>query len=112
MQHDQGRNTSLAFLDCSKCYERAGHNVAGSRALLAGLPGRIANSVFFDMHGADRHIKAQGAVAPPRCGNRGLVAGCAFAKDILQAFLAEPLRQCPTGQPRDSVDDITYPTYL
>lgn len=59
------------------------------------------------MYGVDWHITAHGAVAQPRRGNRGLVAGCAFAADILKAFLAEPLRQCPTGHPRDYVDDIT-----
>lgn len=47
-----------------------------------------------------------GADAPPQRGNRGLVAGCAFTEDILKAFLAQPLRHCPMGQPQDYVDDI------
>lgn len=46
LQHHQGRSTLLALLDCSKCYERVGHVVAGSRALASGLPGRIANMIF------------------------------------------------------------------
>lgn len=59
------------------------------------------------MYGADRYSKAHGAVAPPRRRHRGDVAGCAFAKDILKTFLAEPLRQCPTRHPWDYVDGIT-----
>lgn len=53
------------------------------------------------------HVTTHGAAAGPRNGHRGLIAGCAFAKDIPKAFLAHPLRQCPTGRPRDYVDDIT-----
>lgn len=49
----------------------------------------------------------RGAVAGPRTGDRGLIAGCAFAKDIHKAFLSDPLHQCPTGRPRGYVDDIT-----
>lgn len=70
------------------------------------LPRHISNLVF-DTYGADRHLEVLGAVAPLRRGRWGLVAGCALAKDILKAFLAEPLRQCPTNQLRDYVDDIT-----
>lgn len=73
--------------------------------MASGLPGRIANMIF-DMYAADRHIKVHGAVAGPRIGHRGLIAGCAFAKDILKAFLIQPLQQCPTERPRDCVDDI------
>lgn len=106
LQHRQGRSTLMGLLDCIKCFGRVGHAMAGGRALMSGLPGRTTNMVF-SVHGADRHIKAHGAVAPPQRGNRGLIAGCAIAKDFLKAFLAEPLRQCLAGQPRDHVDDMT-----
>lgn len=89
-QHYHGCRTLLAFLECSKCYERVGHATAGSRVLASGLPGRIANMIF-NMYGADGYIKAHGAVSAPRSGNRGLLAGCALAKDILKAVLSAPL---------------------
>lgn len=42
------------------------------------------------MYAADRHVKSHGAAAKPMRGTMGLVAACAFAKDILNAFLAGP----------------------
>lgn len=105
-QHYQGRSTLMAFLDCSKCYERVGHITAGNLVLASRLPGRIANMIF-NTYGAERYIKAHGAVAQPRSGHRGLIAGCAFAKGILKAFLQTPLQRCPSRRPRDYVDDIT-----
>lgn len=35
------------------------------------------------------------------------MAGCAFAKDMLKALLAQAKRQCPPGRPQDYVDDTT-----
>lgn len=96
----QSKHTSLAFLDCSKCYEREGHKLAGGRAVGTRLRPRVANMVF-DMSKGDRHIKAHGAVA------HELVAGCAFAQDILTAFMVTIKTECPEGEPRDYVDDIT-----
>lgn len=48
-----------------------------------------------------------GRFALPHRGNHGLVAGCAFAKDDLKAFLAPVKAECPEGKPRDYVGDIT-----
>lgn len=39
LRDHHGQSTLLAFLDCSKCYERVGHAVAGSRARISGLRG-------------------------------------------------------------------------
>lgn len=42
----QGKHALLAFLDCSKRFERVGHKLAGDRAVATGLQSRIANMVF------------------------------------------------------------------
>lgn len=104
VQQYTGKCTLLTSLACRECYERVGHRQAGDRVLRSGVPGRVANMVF-DMSTSGRHVWAHGAMARPRQGNRGLVAGCAFAKDILKAFLAEPFSQCP--EDHGTVDDIT-----
>lgn len=62
---------------------------------------------MIDLYKGDRHVKACGAVAQPHNGNHGLVAGCAFAKDILKAFMATSKTECPEGKPREYVDYIT-----
>ena len=38
--------------------------------------------------------------------NAGLIAGCAFAKDVLTSFL-DPIKQVMEAECRDYVDDIT-----
>lgn len=100
----EGKHTLLAFLDCSTCYERVGHALDGERAAASGMQGRVADMVFV-MYQGDRHVRAHGAVAQPRRGNHGLVAGCAFPKDILKAFLRPLKEECPGGRPRDYVGD-------
>lgn len=85
----QGQHTLLAFLVCSKCYERVGH----------------AN-VVFDMYKGSKHIRAHGAVAQPRSGHHGSVAGCAFARDRLKSFIGPLQRECPNGRPRDYIVDL------
>lgn len=101
----QGKHTLLAFLDCSKYYEIAGHNLAGDRAINTRLQARVANMVF-DMYKRDRHVKPHGTLAQPRTGNHGLVASCAFAKDTHKACTATLKNNCAEGRPRDYVDDI------
>lgn len=93
-QHYHGEHSLLAFVDCSKCYERAGHALAGQRAFRSGLAVWVANMVF-DAHKGHRHIKVYGAVARPRTGGNGLVAGCVFAKDILKAFWRRSKNNAP-----------------
>lgn len=96
LQHMRGRHTLLAFL--SKCYERVGRALAGARAVASWIQGKVVNMVF-DLHQGDRHVRAHGAVAQPRRGNHGLVAGCAFAKDILKACTRPLKQECPGGRP-------------
>lgn len=60
-----------------------------------------------DMYTEGRHATVHGAVARPRTRNHGLVAGCAFAKDILRASMAPIKTECLEVRPRDYVDDIT-----
>lgn len=108
VKHYHGDHILLAFLDCSKSYERVGHALAGARALQSGLAARVANMAF-DMYKGHRYVKVHGAVARPRTGGHGPVAGCAFAKDMLKALLAPIKEECPRGKPRDYIDDINYP---
>lgn len=96
-----GKHILLACLDCSKCYESVGHQLAGDKAVGTGLQPRVAN-VIFDMHNGDRRDKAL-----PEEGNQGLVAGCAFAKGILKAFMTAIKTECPERKLRDCVDDTT-----
>lgn len=79
---DQGRRAMLAFLDCRKSKLGPSH-------------GRDPNQVEY-MHLGGRHVKAHGAVARMHC-----------CEGSPQAFLAEPLQQCPLGKPRDYVGDVT-----
>lgn len=65
--------------------------------------------MVFDMCQGYRHVRAHGAVAQPRRGNHGLVAGCAFAKDLRKAFI-HPVKQewsAQEGGPGTCVHDIT-----
>lgn len=96
----------LAFLDCSKCCERVGQALAENRAREAGLRGRGANMVL-DTYGGHRHVKAHGAVAPLRTGGHGLVVGCAFAKDILEACLAPIKTECLHRRQRNALGPCT-----
>lgn len=70
---------------CRKCYERTNHTLAGSRALASGLAVRVANMVV-DMCTRFRHVNVQGVVSQIHSGDHGVVAGCVFAKDLLEAF--------------------------
>lgn len=63
--------------------------------------------MVFDMSQGDRYARVHGAVAQPRRGKRGLGAICAFAQDILKAFIRPLKQECPGGRPRDYVDDVT-----
>lgn len=36
-----------------------------------------------------------------------MLEGCAFAKDLLKAFIGPLKRECPGGRPWDYADDIT-----
>lgn len=58
-----------------------------------------------------RRVKAHGAVAKPGAGNHGLLAGCAFAKDILKASLALVKKACEGERPKREVDDTTLYVY-
>ena len=84
--HWAGEHVLIAFLDCSKCYERIEHSIAGQDTVATGCPDTIANMVFHQYAG-NRIVRAHGAAAKPLQGNHGLIAGCSYAKDILKAFL-------------------------
>lgn len=70
-----------------------GHAAAGKPAMDSGMAVCVANRVF-DMCGGCRHVRAHCAVAKPKVGRHGLVAGCAFAKDILKDFLGQAKHVC------------------
>jgi len=100
-----GQHALLAFLDCSKSDERVGHALAGERAEQSGMPLALLNLIM-SVYSDPRLVRAHGAVAMPAPGNHGLIAGCAFAKDVLKTFLsvATPLHF------RDYVDDMALMT--
>ena len=65
----------------------------------------IANLVI-DLYQGQRRIKVHGATSRTLRAKAGIIAGCAFAKDVLKAFL-EPTREVMQAECRDYVDDIT-----
>ena len=95
--------TIARFLDCSKCYERVSHEEAYKRTIESGCPVVLAN-IIFDQYGCTRIIRVHGAEGHAGVASSGLLAGCAFAKDILKGFLAPLIKGKPSR--RDYVDDI------
>lgn len=89
----------LAFLDCSKCYDRVGRAKAAERAMQRVTPHEIANMVL-DMYGGQRHANHMER-------SHKHVQGYAFAKDKFKPFLGEFKRTCADGRPRDHMGDIT-----
>ena len=101
----KGEGTITAILDCSKCYERENHKDAFRRTLRSGCNPTKANLVM-DLYQGARIIRVHGAISQVMRAKAGLIAGCAFAKDVLKAFL-ETIKQVTTAECRDYVDDIT-----
>ena len=100
-----GLFTLLALLDCSKCYERVAHALAGARARDSGFPDTIFNLIF-SLYSGPRRLRAHGAISNPT-GHHGLIAGCSFAKDLLKAFLHTTATLPMQVTFRDYVDDMT-----
>ena len=66
---------------------------------------KIANLVM-DLYQGQRRIKVHGATSRTLRAKAGIIAGCAFAKDVLKAIL-EPIKEVMQAECRDYVDDIT-----
>ena len=64
-------------------------------------------SMVISVYCGPRFVRAHGAVAAPVEGHHGLIAGCAFAKDVLKAFLMGAAREARPLHFRDYVDDMT-----
>ena len=92
----RGEGTITAFLDCSKCYERVSHDTAFTRMLQTGCNPTIANLVM-DLYQGERRIRVHGATSMIMKAKAGLIAGCAFAKDVLKAFL-DPIKMVVTAE--------------
>ena len=92
-------------MDCSKCYERVSHDDAFKRMVRSGCKPTIAN-LAMDLYQGERRIRVHGAISQVMRAKAGIIPGCAFAKDVLKAFL-EPIKQITTAECRDYVDDIT-----
>lgn len=101
----KGKRTLLAFLARRKCYERVHHAVAAERSIGSGMPRGLAN-LAMDMHGGQRHVNAHRAVAQPKTGNHGLVAGSAFVEDMLNASWRTFKGKCDDGRLRDYMAEI------
>ena len=67
---------------------------------------RVHGKIFNQYRGF-RSIRVHGAEGGKIEANAGLMAGCAFAKDVLKSFL-NPMQEIErNGEIRDYVDDIT-----
>lgn len=76
----QGQCTLIALVKSSNCCEHVGHALAGERVVASGL------------HDGCCHLQRQSSCMCPWGGGlpsqrHGLEAGCAFAKDLLKAFI-------------------------
>ena len=100
----RGQGSITAFLDCSKCYERVSHDKAYTRMIQTGCHPKIANLVM-DLYQVQRRIKVYGATPKTLHAKAGIIAGCAFANDVLKAFL-EAVKEVMQAECRDYVDDI------
>ena len=98
----QGEGSITAFLDC---YERVSHDKAYNRMIQTGCRPKIANLVM-DPYQGQRRIKVHGATSKILRAKAGIIAVCAFAKDVLKAVL-EPIKEVMEAECRDYVDDIT-----
>lgn len=65
LRQAQWAHSLLAFLDCSKCFQRVNHALAGTRAIVSGLVVSVANTAL-DMYDRFRHVKVHGAVSSLR----------------------------------------------
>lgn len=101
----RGRSTLVAFLGCSKCYDCIDDRTVADRASASSMPDQVLN-LGTDTCGGSRLVHVRGAVASPERGLHGLIAGCSFAKDVLEAFLLPVARIPINGQFRDCIDDI------
>ena len=70
-----------------------------------GCHPKIANLVM-GLYQGQRRIKLHGAASRTLRAKAGIIAGCAFAKDVLKAFL-EAIKEVMQAECRDYVDDIT-----
>lgn len=53
--------------------------------------------MVFGMYGGCQHANAHGAVSKPRVGRHRLLAGCAFAKEMIKACMCQVRRACAGG---------------
>eukprot|EP00972_Heterocapsa_arctica_P098675 14561337-Heterocapsa_arctica.AAC.1 len=67
----RGKYFSAAYIDCSKCYERVNHKAAATAAIETGCDPTIVHK----------------ANTQPIEANGGILAGCAFAVNILKAMI-------------------------
>ena len=81
------------------------HDKAYERMTQTGCHPKIANLVM-DLYQGQRRIKVHGAASRTLRAKAGILAGCAFAKDVLKAFL-DPIKEVMQAECRDYVDDIT-----
>ena len=96
----------VALLDCSKCYERVPHKLAGQIAIENQCPAQVINLVM-DMYTAPRRVKVHNVVSNTATGTNGLAAGCAYAKDILEGYLKDIKCHVQHGEMGIYVDDVT-----
>ena len=106
LAHWRHHHVAMALIVCSKCYERVEHYQAQSDAATTGCPADIVSTALAH-YGGKRILRANGAVGPAVSGAHGIIAGCAYAKDILKAFLLPIARQTENTTFRDYVDDMT-----
>eukprot|EP00972_Heterocapsa_arctica_P110605 16285654-Heterocapsa_arctica.AAC.1 len=84
----RGKHVSVAYIDCSKCYERVDHKSAATAAVKTGCNSTLV-ALSFDMYKTPRIMQVHKSNTQPIEANRGILAGCAFAAQFLKSMIKE-----------------------
>eukprot|EP00972_Heterocapsa_arctica_P040994 6042357-Heterocapsa_arctica.AAC.1 len=99
----RGKHFSSAYIDCSKCYERVNHKVAATAAINTGCDPAIV-ALSFNLYKTPRSMQVHKSNTQPMEANGGILAGCAFAVNILKAMIKHDVKD-DDNELRDYVDD-------
>eukprot|EP00972_Heterocapsa_arctica_P005678 837928-Heterocapsa_arctica.AAC.1 len=83
-----GKHFPAAYIDCSKCYERADHKVAATAAVKTGCNSTIV-ALSFELYRSPRVIQVHKSNTEALPANRGILAGCGYAVHYLKAMIEE-----------------------
>ena len=87
-----GRHHAELLVDCTRCYEMVPLADLPGAARRQRFPGRIA-AVAIRQYGGPRVVSISGSLSRPMAAQCGIVAGCGFARSLLEAHFTEPAEE-------------------